>query len=91
MFSCFSSFGDSDEFYCYFPPPLPDIIVVFCSKWPESIPDKMSIMLHLDSESRSICKNLGGICRENMALCFVGEWEHNEHIISNEIQEKVTP
>lgn len=82
------SFGDRSEFYCYFPPPLPDIIVVFCSNWPENMPAKMSIQLHLDSEEKSICKRLGEICRENMAFCYVGNWESDECILSNDILEK---
>lgn len=82
------SFGDSNEFYCYFPAPLPDVIVVFCTEWGESMPNRMNIELHLDSEDNSICKTIGNLSNSVRAACFKGNWEKDEQLIGDEIQEK---
>eukprot|EP00112_Aurelia_sp_Birch-Aquarium-sp1_P017489 Seg406.3 transcript_id=Seg406.3/GoldUCD/mRNA.D3Y31 product="RING finger protein B" protein_id=Seg406.3/GoldUCD/D3Y31 len=82
------STGESHEFYCYFPPPLPEVVVVFCLQWPERLTHRMGIQLFLDSNSNSICKDLGFLSEENKALCFKGDWEKEEKTISDEIQEK---
>lgn len=84
------STGDSNEFYCYFPPPLPDVVVVFCTNWPEAVPDRMNIQLYLDSEDKSICKSIGKISKDARASCFNGNWERDEQLISEEIQENVS-
>ena len=65
------------------------MIVVFCTQWPESAPQRMSIQLHLDSEDKNVCKYVGTICKETAASCYVGNWNKDEQIISDEIQEKV--
>ena len=49
----------------------------------------MGLQLFLDSDSNSICKDLGFLSEENKALCFKGNWEPEEETISDEIQEKV--
>ena len=49
----------------------------------------MGMQLFLDSDSNSICKDLGFLSEENKALCFKSDWEPEEKTISDEIQEKV--
>lgn len=62
---------------------------MFCLQWPERLTHRMGIQLFLDSNSNSICKDLGFLSEESKALCFKGDWGKEEKTISDEIQEKV--
>ena len=54
------------------------------------MPNRMNIELHLDSEDNSICKTIGNLSNSVRAACFKGNWEKDEQLIGDEIQEKVS-
>eukprot|EP00794_Sanderia_malayensis_P020013 gene20013-21974_t len=85
----FRSVGVSSEFYCYFPPPLPDIVVIFSLNGDENTTkDDMHVQLHLDGETDSVCKTVGQLSLTNHAICFDGGWDDAEQLLAREIQDK---
>ncbi len=80
----------NSEFYYYFPPPLPEVVVIFGIRSDRhAMTQVMQVELNLDGETSSVSRVLGDFSMKNPAMCFDGSWKSEELLLAKEIQEKV--